>query len=78
MMVLRFSRILFVLGVLGYYTGTLTALLVAPAAAAFLDPQSFNYPLIAMAVGGIFLVPSLQTCLLALVAVALSPRLPEY
>lgn len=70
------SRILFVLAAMGYYAGTLTlAALEGSAAAAFADLNAFNFILISMAVGGVFLVPSIRSYVLAIVAVVVSTML---
>lgn len=67
------SRILLLLAVGGYYAGTLTlAMLGGSPDAAFNDLNAFNFILIAMAVGGVFLVPSPRSYLLALIAVVTS------
>jgi urea transporter len=67
------SRILFLLAAGGYYAGTLTlAALGGGTAAAFTNLNAFNFILIAMAVGGVFLVPSPRSYVLALVAVVTS------
>ena len=67
------SRILFFLAVAGYYAGTLTlAALGGSPAAAFGDLNAFNFILIAVAMGGVFLVPSPRSYVLALVAVLTS------
>jgi urea transporter/murein DD-endopeptidase MepM/ murein hydrolase activator NlpD len=70
------SRILLLLALMGYYAGTLTlAMLGGSPAAAFTDLNAFNFILIAMAVGGVFLVPSLRSYSLALIAVVTSTLL---
>ena len=67
------SRILFLLAAGGYYVGTLTlATLGGSASAAFTDLNAFNFILIAMALGGVFLVPTGRSYLLALIAVMTS------
>jgi urea transporter len=67
------SRILFILAVAGYYTGTLTlSALGGSPDAAFANLNSFNFILIAMAIGGVFLVPSARSYLLAFIAVVTS------
>ena len=67
------SRILFLLAVGGYYAGTLTlAALGGSADQAFTNLSAFNFILIAMALGGVFLVPSVHSYLLTFVAVATS------
>ncbi len=67
------SRILFLLAVTGYYAGALTlAWMGGSYAQAFGNLNTFNFILIAMAVGGVFLIPSLRSYTLALVAVVAS------
>jgi hypothetical protein len=65
------SRILFFLAVLGYYTGAFvrTAML-GSMPQAFGDISGFNFILIAMALGGVFLTPSRGSYFVAVVAVA--------
>jgi urea transporter/tetratricopeptide (TPR) repeat protein/murein DD-endopeptidase MepM/ murein hydrolase activator NlpD len=71
LLVLRYSRILFLLAVAGYYLGTvLRGILLGSMQQALLDPNHFNFYLIAMALGGVFLIPSLRSGLVAMVAVA--------
>jgi urea transporter len=56
------SRILFLLSLLGYYSGVLfQALLTGSTYHAFTDTSAFNYLLTSMAVGGVFLIPSLRS-----------------
>jgi urea transporter len=67
------SRILFILAAAGYYTGTLMlAALGGSTALAFSNVNTFNFILIAMAVGGVFLVATPRSYLLALTAVLTS------
>ncbi len=67
------SRILFLLSIAGYLTGSLvTAWLVGSYAPPFANVNNFNFILIAIALGGIFLIPSLESSVLALLAVAMS------
>ena len=67
------SRILVFLALLGYFSGTLvTALLTGSTQQAFADVNHFNFIWIAIALGGIFLVPSLKSYTVAVVAVACS------
>ncbi|MBI5397736.1 MAG: urea transporter [Verrucomicrobia bacterium] len=71
--VLCYSRILFLLAALGYYTGAMIRdAMFGSTSHAFADLSNFNFILIAMAVGGVFLVPSLTSYLLAVIAVAVS------
>ncbi|MCL4500744.1 MAG: urea transporter [Deltaproteobacteria bacterium] len=73
LVILGASRILFLLSIAGYLTGSLvTAWLVGSLAPAFSNINNFNFILIAIAVGGIFLIPSLQSLVLAMLAVATS------
>lgn len=72
------SRILFMLAVAGYYCGTVvTALMVGSFDQAFSQIYHFNYILIAMSVGSIFLIPSIKSYFLALLAVCTSTILLE-
>jgi len=71
------SRILLFLSLLGYFSGTLfQALLTGSTYHAFSDTSAFNYILTSMAVGGVFLVPSIRSykfaLLSSLIAVPLS------
>ncbi len=71
--ILATSRILFLLSLVGYYTGTIfTTLMVGSSGQAFSDINHFNCILVAMAVGGIFLIPSIKSYLLAVIAVCVS------
>jgi len=71
--ILAGSRILFLLSLMGYYAGTaFTALMVGSFSRAFTDIDQFNAILVAMAVGGVFLIPSLKSYILALTAVGIS------
>ena len=73
LLILRSSRILFLLSVLGYFVGgAVRTLMLGSAHQAFGDIMNFNFILIAMAVGGVFLVPSLSSYLIAMMAVVVS------
>ena len=73
LVVVRHSRILFFLALLGYYVGaTIRAFMVGSAAQGFVDVNNFNFIFIAMALGGVFLIPSLTSYLLAVIAAAIS------
>ncbi|NPA12666.1 MAG: peptidoglycan DD-metalloendopeptidase family protein [Aquificae bacterium] len=64
------SRILFMLSLLGYYSGTIaSALLTGSFQQAFNDLSHFNFILIAMALGGVFLIPSIKSYFVSVVAV---------
>lgn len=67
------SRILFLLAVGGYYLGTFTlSALGGSSEQAFGNLSAFNFILIAMALGGVFLVPSVSSYVLAAIAVVTS------
>ena len=77
LVLLMISRILLFLSLLGYFSGTLfQALLTGSTYHAFADTSAFNYILTSMAVGGVFLIPSLRSYkfafLSSLIAVPLS------
>ena len=72
-MLLFRSRILFGLAVSGFASGVwLRSLLLGSSQQALADLSSFNFMLIAIAVGGVFLVPSITSYVLAFVAIAVS------
>ena len=67
---IRFSPILAFLATAGYYAGTLfTAYLMGSTYQAFVDISAFNYILIAMSLGGVFLIPHPRSYLIALIGV---------
>lgn len=71
--ILAVSRILFFLSLAGYCTGVaFTALLTGSWTQAFTNLNHYNSILVAMAIGGIFLIPSLKSYLLAMIAVCVS------
>ena len=77
LVLLMVSRILLFLSLLGYFSGALfQALLTGSTYQAFTDTSAFNYILTSMAVGGVFLIPSLRSykfaLLSSLIAVPLS------
>jgi len=70
---LMHSRIMFFLSIIGYYTGAiLTGEFNSTAATTFLNLNYFNYILIAIAIGSIYLIPSFKSYLIAVVAVGMS------
>ena len=70
------SRILFFLVILGYYTGAfIMAAMTGSFQQAFSNINNFNFIWIAIALGGIFLIPSIRTYVLAMIAVATSTML---
>ncbi len=76
LLVLCASRVLFLLAVVGFFVGAgIRSLMLGSAEHAFNDVTNFNSILIAMSVGGVFLVPSLRSYLLAIIAVTVSTLL---
>ena len=70
---LFFSRINFFLTITGYYAGTsLLTVLKGSSYAAYSDVYSFNFILIALALGGLFLIPSIKTYIIAFTGVFVS------
>jgi urea transporter len=70
---LLFSRINFFLMIAGYYAGaSLLGLLKGSFSAAFSDIYTFNFILIALALGGFFLIPSFRSYCIACVGVIMS------
>ncbi len=78
LLLVRFSLIAAFLTLLGYLVGTLFLLLmgVSPQEA-FSDRSAFNYILIAVALGGVFLIPHPKSYLLALSGVLVSVPIVE-
>jgi len=73
-----YSRILLFLALAGYFLGTsVTALMTGSFIQAYTDVYNFNFVLIALALGGVFLIPSLKSYIIAMIAVAISPFLME-
>ncbi len=71
--ILASSRILFVLALAGYLAGALgTGLLTGDINGSLLQVNNFNYILIAMALGGVFLVPSPRSYVVAAIGVAVA------
>jgi len=71
LLILFHSRILFALALIGYYFGILLqGAFTGSHLNAFSDLNAFNYPLIAMAIGGIFNIPTLKSFTFAMAGVA--------
>jgi urea transporter/murein DD-endopeptidase MepM/ murein hydrolase activator NlpD len=67
------SRILFLLAVTGYYFGVfLQGTFIGSYYDTFKDVNAFNYPLIAMALGGIFNIPSIKSYIFAFTGIAMA------
>ncbi len=72
-LILIHSRILFILAILGYYTGiALQGAFIGSYPNAFYDLNAFNYPLIAMALGAIFTIPAKKSYFFALTGVLMA------
>ena len=68
--ILFVSRILFFLALTGYVAGSLTvAAFTGSVVQAFSNVNSFNFILIAMALGGVFLIPNIKSYTISMVAV---------
>jgi urea transporter/murein DD-endopeptidase MepM/ murein hydrolase activator NlpD len=71
--ILLYSRIIFLLSVVSYFVGiSIFALLKGSYSQAISDISSFNFILIGIALGGIFLIPSKRSYILALTGVIIS------
>ncbi|TCK06323.1 urea transporter [Phorcysia thermohydrogeniphila] len=78
LLLLFISRILTFLSVLGYLCGIFTkALFVGSFYSAVSDTSSFNYILTSMAVGGVFLIPSIRSYKFAILSAVLSVPVVE-
>ncbi len=72
------SRILLLLSILGFVCGvSVHALFIGSFSQALSDPSSFNYILTSMAVGGVFLLPSVRSYKFAVVSSVLSVPIVE-
>jgi len=77
-LVLYFSRIIVIMAFSGYYFGVLThSFLIGSFEQALYDPYAFNYILVAIALCGIFLLPTIKNYFLALIGVAISVVLTD-
>lgn len=73
-----YSRILFLLAVLGFLLGAMVSgTFEGSLTHSFLDINNFNYILIAMALGGVFLVPSRQSLAIVATGVMLASLLKD-
>jgi urea transporter/murein DD-endopeptidase MepM/ murein hydrolase activator NlpD len=78
LLVLYFSRITLIMALVGYYFGILVhSYLIGSYTQALYDPYAFNYILVAIALCGVFLLPTLKNFLLALIGVAISVVLTD-
>jgi len=77
-LVLYFSRIIFILATIGFYFGVMFhGFLVGSFEQALANPYAFNYILTSVALGGIFLLPTIKSLVLSLIGVAISVVLTD-
>lgn len=70
---LSYSRIMFLLSIVGFYAGVFVhSLMLGSWQQALSNPYAFNYILTVIALGAIFLVPSVRSVTIALIGVAMS------
>jgi len=73
LIILFFSRIMALMALVGFSIGIfIHSLFVTNFYEALNDPYSFNYILVAISLGGVFLLPTLKNYILALIGVVLS------
>ncbi|WP_163327817.1 urea transporter [Desulfurobacterium thermolithotrophum] len=78
LLLLTISRILSLLALTGYLVGTFTkAIFVGSFFQAVSDSSAFNYILTSMAIGGVFLIPSLRSYKFAVISTILSVPIVE-
>ena len=78
LLTLLFSRIVFIMALSGYYFGVLIhSYFIGSYIQALHDPYAFNYILVAIALCGVFLLPTLKNFFLALIGVAISVVLTD-
>jgi len=72
-MILFFSRVMAFVSLLGFSVGVFVhSLAIINFSSALNDPYSFNYILVAIAIGGIFLLPTIKNYILAIIGVLIS------
>ena len=72
LIILFYSRILFFLAFAGFYIGVLVHSFFVPYYQSISSPYNFNFILISMALGGVFLIAHYRNFLIALIAVMIS------
>jgi len=78
LLVLYFSRISAIMALVGFYAGVgIHSFLLGSFTQALYDGYAFNYILVAIALCGVFLLPTLKNFILALVGVAMSVVLTD-
>ncbi len=71
-LLLIYSRILFMMAILGFIVGVAVHTIFVPFNEALYSPYNFNFILIAMSLGGFFLIANIKNYTLALIAVTIS------
>ena len=78
LLILYFSRITLIMALVGFYFGVFVhSFLLGSYNQALYDPYAFNYILVAIALCGVFLLPTLKNFVLALIGVAISVVLTD-
>jgi len=78
LIILYFSRISFIMALVGFYFGVwFHSFLIGSFRQALYDPYAFNYILVAIALGGVFLLPTVRNFFIALIGVAISVVLTD-
>ena len=72
LILLIYSRILFLSAITGFVVGVFTHSFFIPCEAALNSPYNFNFILISMALSGVFLLPHIKSITIAIVAVIIS------
>jgi len=77
-LIIYFSRIVFIMGLVGFYFGIfIHSFFIGSFTQALHDPYAFNYILVAIALCGVFLLPTIKNFFLALLGVAISVVLTD-
>jgi len=78
LLIFYFSRIMFIMAIVGYYFGVLVhSYFIGSYIQALYDPYAFNYILVAISLCGIFLLPTVKNFILALMGVSISVVLTD-
>jgi len=78
LLIVYFSRITLIMALVGFYFGVMIhSFFIGSFTQALYDPYAFNYILVAIALCGVFLLPTLKNFFLALVGVSISVVLTD-
>ena len=78
LLILYFSRITLIMALVGFYFGVaIHSILIGSYTQALYDPYAFNYILVAIALCGVFLLPTIKNFALSLIGVAMSVILTD-